>query len=184
MMNHRITCAALAAALAAFACSLASAQWAPFSALPGADRVDRGQVGGSAGRVSEVRWDLPGGKAWFQYAGKWKSVPLAGGAAAEGEPPAAPEVAKRYQAPKGGRARQATRVPSPDGAWNAVFADCNVSLEPAAGGERVAVTTEGRTATGSAAPTGSTERSSSRTRPCGGRPIPSASPTTTSTRRR
>ena len=64
MMNHRNTCAALAAALAAFACSLASAQWAPFSALPGADRVDRGQVGGSAGRVSEVRWDLPGGKAW------------------------------------------------------------------------------------------------------------------------
>jgi len=145
MMNHRITCAALAAALAAFACSLASAQWAPFSALPGADRVDRGQVGGSAGRVSEVRWDIPGGKAWFQYAGKWKSVPLAGGAAAEGgEPPAAPEAAKQYQAPKGGRAQQATRVPSPDGAWNAVFADCNVSLEPAAGGERVAVTTEGK----------------------------------------
>ena len=53
MMNHRNTCAALAAALAAFACSLAPAQWAPFSALPGADRVDRGQVGGSARQTLE-----------------------------------------------------------------------------------------------------------------------------------
>ena len=146
MTDRPLIRATAAAALAAIAFALpARAQWAPFAELPGADRVNSVDApGGNAGRIGEVRWDIPGGKAWFQYAGKWRSVAFAGGAVGEGEPPAEPARAKEYRAPRGGRAQQATRVPSPDGAWTAAYADCNVRLEPAGGGEAVAVTTEGK----------------------------------------
>lgn len=130
----------------------AFSQWAPFDSLPGADRVASvGSLGGAAGRVNDVRWDMPAGKVWFQYAGKWKSIPLAGGAASgEGDPPAAAPSIKEYRAPKGGRAKQATRVPSPDGKWTAVYADCNIHLEPSKPAEgsievpAVTVTTTGK----------------------------------------
>jgi dipeptidyl-peptidase-4 len=136
--------AALAAILLVLPSSVAHAQWAPFEALPGADRVRAAErPRGNSGRVSEVRWDADGSRAWFQYGGKWKSVAAKDGAVAEGEPPAAPEKPKEYKAPRGGRAQQATRVPSPDAKWTAVHADANVRLEPAGGGEPVAVTTEG-----------------------------------------
>jgi dipeptidyl-peptidase-4 len=136
--------AALAAILLVLPSSVAHAQWAPFEALPGADRVRAAErPRGNSGRVSEVRWDADGSRAWFQYGGKWKSVAAKDGAVAEGEPPAAPEKPKEYRAPRGGRAQQATRVPSPDAKWTAVHADANVRLEPAGGGEPVAVTTEG-----------------------------------------
>ena len=136
--------AALAAILHALPVPAALAQWAPFEALPGADRVRAAErPRGNSGRVSEVRWDADGSRAWFQYAGKWRSVSAKDGAVAEGEPPAAPEKPREYKAPRGGRAQQATRVPSPDGAWTAVHADANVRLEPASGGEAVAVTAEG-----------------------------------------
>jgi dipeptidyl-peptidase-4 len=146
-MNPRNPIRALAAAaLAAIACSSpARAQWAPFAELPGAGRVTSVDApGGNAGRVGDVRWDAAGGKAWFQYAGKWRSVSLADGSMGEGEPPSEPERAKEYRAPRGGRAQQASRVPSPDGVWTAVFADCNVRLEPTAGGDALSVTTEGK----------------------------------------
>jgi dipeptidyl-peptidase-4 len=138
--------ATAAAALAAIACTLpARAQWAPFAELPGADRVNAVDApAGNAGRIGEVRWDAAGGKAWFQYAGKWRSVALADGAVGEGEPPAEPARAKEYRAPRGGRAQQATRVPSPDAKWTAAFVDCNVRLEPAGGGDAVQVTAEGK----------------------------------------
>lgn len=146
MPSSAINRAPVLAALAAVLCAshAALAQWAPFDSLPGADRVRSSErPRGNAGRVSEVRWDADGSRAWFQYGGKWKSVSTKDGSVAEGEPPAAPEKAKEYRAPRGGRAQQATRVPSPDGKWTAVHADANVRLEPAAGGDPVAVTTEG-----------------------------------------
>ncbi|MFM1935066.1 MAG: Prolyl tripeptidyl peptidase precursor [Planctomycetota bacterium] len=135
--------------LAALAMSVAgrpaAAQWAPLDQLPGAARVQAIRApSGAAGTVSDVRWDPAGGKVWFQYAGEWRSVPLAGGAPEQGgEPPEAVPEPKRYRAPRGGRAQQATRVPSPDGRWVAEHADGNVRLVPASGGEPVAVTTEG-----------------------------------------
>lgn len=143
--SRAIRPAALPALAAAILSLHAHAQWAPFAELPGADRVRASEApAGGAGRIGEVRWDVDGGKAWFQYAGSWRSVSLADGTvAAGGEPPAAAGRAKEYRAPRGGRAQQATRVPSPDGKWTAVHADANVRLEPAAGGEPVAVTTEG-----------------------------------------
>ena len=121
--------------IAAFSACRAHAQWVPFDSLPGAQRVSAIESpGGAAGRVSDVRWDIPGERVWFQYAGKWKSLALSGDAkltVPEGtEPPAAAARPQTYRAPKGGRAKQATRVPSPNGAWNAVFQDFNVLLEP------------------------------------------------------
>jgi dipeptidyl-peptidase-4 len=134
---------ALAAPLLAAAAS-AAPQWAPLAELPGGARVGSAErPGGDAGRIRELRWSADGSAAWFQYAGAWRSVSVADGAVGEGEPPAAPDEPKAYVAPKGGRARQATRVPSPDGAWTAVHADCNVRLEPAAAGEPRQVTSEG-----------------------------------------
>jgi len=141
---HAWRAAALAIALSAPAARPAEAQWAPLDRLPGSEQVKAIKAPGSgAGRVSEVRWDMEARKAWFQYAGGWKWVSLDGGEVQEGgEPPAAPPAEKAYRAPRGGRAKQATEVPSPDGAWTAVFKDCNVVLRPKEG-EPVAVTTEG-----------------------------------------
>jgi dipeptidyl-peptidase-4 len=141
---HAWQAAALAIALSAPAARPASAQWAPLDRLPGSEQVKGIKAPASgAGRVSEVRWDMEARKAWFQYAGGWKWVPLDGGEVQEGgEPPAAAPAEKAYRAPRGGRAKQATEVPSPDGAWTAVFKDCNVVLRPKEG-EPVAVTTEG-----------------------------------------
>lgn len=146
MTDRPLIRATAAAALAAIACvHPAGAQWAPFAELPGADRVSAvDPPGGSAGRIGEVRWDAAGGRAWFQYAGKWRSVAFADGSMGEGEPPAEPARAKEYRAPRGGRAQQATRVPSPDGKWTAAFVDGNVRLEPTGGGDAVPVTTEGK----------------------------------------
>jgi dipeptidyl-peptidase-4 len=141
---HAWRAAALAIILSAPAVRPAEAQWAPLDRLPGSEQVKAIKAPGSgAGRVSEVRWDMATRKAWFQYAGGWKWVPLDGGEVQEGgEPPAAAPAEKAYRAPRGGRAKQATEVPSPDGAWTAVFKDCNVVLRPKEG-EPVAVTTEG-----------------------------------------
>jgi dipeptidyl-peptidase-4 len=141
---HAWQAAALAIALSAPAARPASAQWAPLDRLPGSEQVKGIKAPASgAGRVSEVRWDMEARKAWFQYAGGWKWVSLDGGEVQEGgEPPAAVPAEKGYRAPRGGRAKQATEVPSPDGAWTAVFKDCNVVLRPKEG-EPVAVTTEG-----------------------------------------
>jgi len=141
---HAWQAAALAIALSAPAVRPAEAQWAPLDRRPGSEQVKAIKAPGSgAGRVSEVRWDMEARKAWFQYAGGWKWVSLDGGEVQEGgEPPAAAPVEKGYRAPRGGRAKQATEVPSPDGAWTAVFKDCNVVLRPKEG-EPVAVTTEG-----------------------------------------
>ena len=133
-------------ALVAALSGAAHAQWAPRADLPGADAVARlGDPGGRAGRVSDVRWDAAARRAWFQHAGRWKWVSFDGGAVREGgEPPEAPAARREYRAPRGGRAKQATEVPSPDGAWTAVFRDRNVALEPRGrAGEPVAVTTEG-----------------------------------------
>jgi dipeptidyl-peptidase 4 len=147
MTSSTIRRAPLACALAAFACATAFAQWAPFDQLPGADavRTARDRAPAGSGRLSDVRWDIPGGKLWFQLGGKWKSVPLAGGDSVEGgDPPAAAERPARYVAAKGGRAKQATHVESPDRAWTAVFADGNVRLEPTKDGAPVQVTAEGK----------------------------------------
>jgi dipeptidyl-peptidase-4 len=130
------------AALLVLMCTIAvisatpvSAQWTPFARLPGAERVSAVESpAGSAGRVSDVRWDIANGRVWFQYAGKWKSLELSGAAPRAvtegGDPPAAIARAQAYRAPKGGRAKQATRVPSPDGAWTAEYKDFNVILQP------------------------------------------------------
>jgi dipeptidyl-peptidase-4 len=148
-MTHLPTVRAPLAALAAFACLLAAparalAQWAPYAKLPGAERVLEAEgPKADAGRVGEVRWDPDGKRLWYRYAGNWRAVSLADGAMDPGEPPPAPAEPKEYRAPRGGRAQQATRVPSPDGAWTAVHADANVRLEPEGGGEPVAVTAEG-----------------------------------------
>ena len=67
--------------ITAFSAVRAHAQWVPFDSLPGAQRVSAIESpGGSAGRVTDVRWDIPGGRVWFQYAGKWKSLALSGDA--------------------------------------------------------------------------------------------------------
>ena len=135
----------LSAAIAAVGASgAAHGQWAPLDQLPGSEQVKSIKApGAGAGRVSEVRWDMDGRKAWFQYAGGWKWVSLDGGAVQEGgEPPAAKPAEKGYRPARGGRAKQATEVTSPDGAWTAVFKDCNVVLKLKEG-EPVAVTTEG-----------------------------------------
>lgn len=136
-----------ACALAAALASACHAQWAPLADLPGADQVRRlGDPGGRAGRISEVRWDPAARRAWFQHAGRWKWVAFDGGAVQEGgEPPEPPAAKPEYRAPRGGRAKQATEVPSPDGAWTAHFRDRNVVLEPrdAKGGAPVQVTSEG-----------------------------------------
>ncbi|MFO0962479.1 MAG: DPP IV N-terminal domain-containing protein [Phycisphaerales bacterium] len=148
---HRDRLRILAAAIAcAASASLCHAQWIPAEQLPGADKVrEIGEAGGrgsgGAGRISEVRWDADAGVLWYRYAGNWRSIPLAGGAPTEGgEPPAAPETKRTPREPRGGRAQQAARVPSPDGRWAAVFDKSNVHLEPVKeGGERIEVTTEG-----------------------------------------
>jgi dipeptidyl-peptidase-4 len=136
------------ALVAALACACRSdAQWAPLADLPGADEVRRlGDPGGRAGRISEVRWDAPARRAWFQHAGRWKWIAFDGGAVQEGgEPPELPPAKPEYRPPRGGRAKQATEVPSPDGAWVAVHRDLNVVLEPrgAKDGTPVQVTSEG-----------------------------------------
>ncbi len=151
----RMVSALLGAGLLTALCTRpAMAQWVPYDQLPNAARVKEidgaARGGGGVGKVSEVRWDA--GKLWFQYAGKWKSVPVTGGEVVlEGEPPTTPEKeARGYREPKGARGTQATTVPSPDGKWVAKFVDSNVILEPAAveGAEKpaepVKVTTEGQ----------------------------------------
>ena len=134
------------ALVAALACH-ANAQWAPLADLPGADEVRRlGDPGGRAGRISEVRWDASARRAWFQHAGRWKWIAFDGGAVQEGgEPPELPPAKPEYRPPRGGRAKQATEVPSPDGAWVAAHRDLNVVLEPRGpqGGSPVQVTAEG-----------------------------------------
>jgi dipeptidyl-peptidase-4 len=143
---------ALGGAVAAAPGASARAQWVPYDQLPGAARVRevegalRGGTG--AGRVGAVRWDLAGGALWFEYAGRWRSVPIAGGTPeAGGEPPAPPakDDDGGYREPKGARGTQAAAVPSPNGEWIAVFRDSNVVLEPGPGGANAAirVTTEG-----------------------------------------
>jgi dipeptidyl-peptidase-4 len=148
-MQHAATfrapaAAALAAIVLLPAAAAAAPQWAPIAELPGGARVaEAKRPAGDAGRVREVRWAPDGSAAWFQYAGSWRSVALADGTLGSGEPPALPDAPKPYAAPRGGRAQQATQVPSPDGAWTAVHADGNVRLEPVGGGKPVQVTEEG-----------------------------------------
>ena len=89
--------------IAALSAVRAHAQWVPFDSLPGAQRVSAIESpGGSAGRVSDVRWDIPAGRVWFQYAGKWKSVALSGDATLtvpEGTEPPAAAARRRRSSP-------------------------------------------------------------------------------------
>ncbi len=135
------------------AAAAAAPQWVPFEQLPQAEEVRQieQQARGisSAGKVNDVRWDPASGTLWFEYAGSWRTVPMAGGtpAAAQKDAPAAPEDPSRsgYREPRGARGTQAAEVPSPDGKWRAVFKNANVTLVPTAEGEQpVQVTTEGK----------------------------------------
>lgn len=145
------------------ACATVHAQWVPYDQLPGAERVREVEAamrgGTGAGRVGTVRWDVPKGTVWFEYAGRWRSVPMAGGAPEPGgEPPAAPVEPedKEYREPKGARGTQAAAVPSPNGEWIAVCRDSNVVLEPAGGGAKAR--SEAEAAAEAASPAGSPDK--------------------------
>jgi len=148
--RSRLPLALAAAAIVSVLAPRAFAQFVPYKDLPGADEVKRLQSAGAGdrgGRVGEVRWDLAGGTVWFKAGTDWKSMPLAGGAVADGgTPPDAPAKDRGPREPRGGRARQATHVPSPDAKWIAVFSDCNITLEPGekGSGDKVPVTTDGK----------------------------------------
>ena len=65
--------APLAAAAAAFVlASVVHAQWAPVDRLPGAESVQalRERAPASGARLSDVRWDVAGGRLWYQLGTK------------------------------------------------------------------------------------------------------------------
>lgn len=148
----RAACAAALALGLAGAPALGRPQWVPFDKLPNASRVQQvdaaARGGGGVGRVREVRWG-DDGSLWFEYAGKWRRVPAAGGEPEETaeEPPKAAEEPDTYREPRGARGEQAASVPSPDGRWVAKCVNSNVVLEPMGKDDpprtKVTVTTEG-----------------------------------------
>lgn len=132
----------------------ATAGWDRFEDIPGADRVQAAQATSRrlvrAPRSPEVRWDVPGGRAWVLEDGDWNVFELATGEVVDrgGAEPPETAASPRRQRRSGGmldrpaRGRQATRMASPDGRWTAIHRDHNVILESKDGSE-IAVTTEG-----------------------------------------
>ena len=142
-------CAVFAAVLLA---SSASAQtFTPVKELPGATLMMRMQSAmsgiGDGGTVSDAKWNIAAGELWFDKDG-WKTLDLRSGALkdADGEPPASAEASRAQREGRDRRpprGRQFRTAESPDGAWTATSENGNITLTPKAGGDPIAVTSDG-----------------------------------------
>jgi dipeptidyl-peptidase-4 len=130
--------------------------WDPFDRLPNADKVRKSQRVDlrSGPGISEVRWDLGGGRVFFKRGDSWSSQSFEGGpaeTAAEGDLPkaGAPDEGPRRRrrggadGPPPARGRQATRATAPDGQTVAIHKDGNLFLAKPDGSDERAVTTDG-----------------------------------------
>lgn len=149
----------VAVGAAVMAASVASAQWATFDQLPGADRVSQAQGAfrgvAAKGTVADVRWSEDESTLFFQKDGVWTRVDLATGATAEvsaAEVPSAPSADRSNRRRRGGggppaRGRQRASEVSPDGNWTLSTDGANATLTTRTRGDDqappVPLTTEG-----------------------------------------
>jgi dipeptidyl-peptidase-4 len=135
----------------------ASADWTPYSQLPGAQRAAQVQSqwrdAGGRSLARDIRWDVATGQLWFRQGTEWKVMRLSSGEvtdAPDGIEPPPPPPPKPSDPPAPSRGRQRPVEPSPDGLWVAASVNGNVRVSPVGSGQEqgmdavaIEITTDG-----------------------------------------